>query len=244
MNLEKELTLVITTNVLPTTPSKHILEECVNSIVTKFDGIEECNILVYCDSKPNDKVSDQYLENIRENLPNVTLIENPNSGLRINYFKAMNEVTTPYILFSEHDWVWLRDVNITGLVQGMIKDRSINFVRFNKRNNWQTHDEPGAWETHIEEAPEVKVFPLMKTNCWATHPHVIRKEKFVDDWMPVVDTVEGGWSIELSTYLSYGQAIQRDGFEKAQKEWGVFNYGGKDEPYIIKHLDGSNSGRT
>ena len=61
--------------------------------------------------------------------------------------------------------------------------------------------------------------------------------------MPLVDTIEGGWSIELSTFLTYSNDIARQGFTEAQKEWGVFNYGGKDEPFIIRHLDGSNSGR-
>tara|TARA_R110000824_G_scaffold74160_3_gene188787 strand:+ start:6980 stop:7714 length:735 start_codon:yes stop_codon:yes gene_type:complete len=244
MYLNKELTVVITTHVLPTAPSTHILEECINSIKNKFGGIDKCEFRVYCDSRPNDEVSDQYLENIRNNLPDVTLIENPNSGLKVNYFQTMNEVVTPYILFSEHDWIWLRDVKITELVEAMVGDSSINFVRFNKRNNWEIHKEAGAWETYIAEAPEIGGFPLMKTNCWATHPHVIRREKFVNDWMPVVDTIEDGWSIELSTYVTYTRAIQQEGFEKAQKEWGVFNYGGKEEPYIIKHLDGSNSGRT
>ena len=242
INLSDNLTVVITTHVLPTAPSTQVLEECIGSIRDRFKGIEDCNFIIYCDTRPDDSRSSEYIRNIRENIPNITLIENPNSGLKVNYFNAMHKVKTPFILFSEHDWVWLRDVEVKELVSVMRDDSSINFVRFNKRNNWETHDAHDAWETHIEEAPDIK-FPLMKTNCWATHPHIIRKDKFVEEWMPLVDTIEGGWSIELSMFLTYSKDIARQGFNEAQKEWGVFNYGDKTEPFIIRHLDGSNSGR-
>ena len=49
MNINKKLTVVLTTHILPSAPSTHIIEECINSIREKFEGINECVFKVYCD---------------------------------------------------------------------------------------------------------------------------------------------------------------------------------------------------
>lgn len=245
MNINKKLTVVLTTHILPSAPSTHIIEECINSIREKFEGINECVFKVYCDVKnPKEWATKEYLNNLKQ-INNIEIIINPNSGLKINYLQALNEATTPYILFSEHDWQFLHKVKTTNIIECLDKNSFINFIRFNKRNNDKAHldnPEPGDidfWETYVEEDLEIKEQHLMKTNCIATHPHVIRKN-IINTWLPLLSS----WSIEWDLYSNYNKDIDNIGFEKAHKKWGIYNYGNTQTKKIVKHIDGSNSGRT
>ena len=239
--MKDKLTVLVTTHILPTAPSIQIIKECTDSIFDNFKGINECNILIYCDSRDS-VTSQQYLDNL-STLKNVKIIDRPHSGMRSNYQHAIENCQTDYFFFCEHDWLFLRPVEIKKLIYCMDKNPNINFVRFNKRNNWKVDDANDAWETHIEEEDQIKECSLMRTNCVATHPHIVRKKKFVEEWLPFIDNVQGGWSIELSLYVVYTSAIRLLGFQEAQKRWGIFNYGSKKEANIITHLDGSDSGR-
>ena len=157
----------------------------------------------------------------------------------------MESVNTPYVLFSEHDWLFLDNIETSNIIKCLDKNDFVNFIRFNKRNNNKAHidnPEPGDhdfWETHIEEETKILEQPLIKTNCIATHPHIIRKD-VINRWIPFLNT----WSIEWDLYSQYNKDIGSLGFEKAHKKWGIYNYGGIQNNKIIKHMDGSNSGRT
>lgn len=245
--MKDKLTVLVTTHVLPTAPSIEVIKECTDSIFNNFKGIKDCEFLVYCDSRDSE-VSKEYVKNLSQ-LSDVKIFDRVDSGMIVNYIEVIEKCETDYLFFCEHDWLFLRPVKIQNLINCMDSNPNVNFVRFNKRNNWQTHKESGAWETYIEEETEITEFPLMRTNCIATHPHIVRKDKFVKEWLPTINreltrTLKHHWSIELILYLWYTQEIKNLGFKKAQKKWGVFNYGPKSESNIITHLDGSNSGRT
>ena len=96
INLSDNLTVVITTHVLPTAPSTQVLEECVGSIRDRFKGIEDCNFIIYCDTRPDDSRSSEYIRNIRENIPNITLIENPNFQIQSQISPSLIELIIEY----------------------------------------------------------------------------------------------------------------------------------------------------
>ena len=133
----------------------------------------------------------------------------------------------------------------------MIKNKYINFVRFNKRDNHLAHiDNPETgdkifWETYIEEDNSINEQKLMKTNCIATHPHVIRKSKLMYDWLNVAKAPRPGitGAVEVNLYEAYSNDINRKGFNSAHKDWGIYNYGSKSDKKVIAHTDGSLSGR-
>ena len=143
--------------------------------------------------------------------------------------------------------VFLREIDTPRLIESMINNDFINFVRFNKRKNSKAHiDNPELgdadfWETHVEPETRPTGQPLMKTDCIATHPHIIRKDKFLSDWLNFAKRtkyrIQG--MVEFNLIREYKADISRLGFEKAHQRWGVYNYGSKDEPRIISHTDGS-----
>lgn len=244
--MKNQLTVILTTHILPTAPSTHIIEECINSIRKNFKEINECVFKIYCDTKnPEERITKEYLNNLKQ-IKDVKIIENQNSGLKINYLKSLKETDTPYVLFCEHDWVFLNKINTPNIIKCLNQHNSINFIRFNKRDNqWAhiNHPDPNirsgdVWETYIESAFAIKEQPLMKTNCIATHPHIIRKD-IINEWLPLLKT----WSLEWDLHSNYNKDIESMGFKSAHQKWGIYNYGNRQTKKIIKHIDGSNSGR-
>lgn len=246
MDLSKQLTVVITTHILPTAPSTHIIKECINSIKKQFKDINVCKFLVLCDVKDQGEwASKEYIANLKE-IKDINVIIEPNSSLKQNYIKAIESIDTPFMLFSEHDWAFLREVNTSNIINTMLDNDFINFIRFNKRDNNKAHidnPEPGDndfWETHIEVESEDILQPLIRTNCFATHPHIIRVNKFIKEWKNLLKT----FSIEWDIYETYNKDIDKKGFKNTHKNWGIYNYGGLKDKKIVTHLDGSDSGRT
>lgn len=257
INLNEELTVILTTHVLPSAPSTYFIEATIKSIKSRFSGIEGCKFMIYCDSDSTNHHHLEYVENLR-NLKDVVVVDNSHEGVKIsglqkNYIKALKETTTPFAFCCEHDWKFLRNVDITGLIHFMKDHNNINFVRFNKRPNWKPHisnlapgdQERYVWETYLEEKKDIS-FALMKTDSIATHPHIIRVSKFIEDWIDIASNPQPRLvgAVEQNLYSEYTKDIKSEGFEYAHEKWGVYVYGSKDDDKMITHQDGSDSGRA
>ncbi len=188
MNIKEKLSIVITTHILPEAPSTDIISTTLKSIRDNLVGAIECKTSIFCDSDVTKEQYEGYIDNLNE-IFNVDVHDTQHigflqTGLRDNYIKALLSCDTPYIFFCEHDWIFLREVSLFNLIEEMDKNNFINYVRFNKRNNNLPHKdnpEPGDeifWETYVEQDERTKIQPLMKTDCIATHPHVLRVDKF------------------------------------------------------------------
>ncbi len=253
--LKDLLTVVITTHVLPSAPSVETISNTIQSIKENFTDIEECEFIIYCDSDTDNSNHDDYINNLNT-IENVIIKEYAhkgflNTGLRDNYIRAAESSKTPFVLFCEHDWIFLREINTTKLINAMKNNEFINYVRFNKRDNDKSHKEnpePGDqvfWETYVEEQ-KISDCYFMKTDCIATHPHILRVEKFKNDWSQYASIYQPHITGIVETNLNYfyKMDITNVGFKNAHKKWGIYNYGSKGDKKIITHSDGSNSGRT
>mgnify|MGYP003112578162 FL=1 len=251
INLRENLSVIITTHVLPSAPSTDVIESTIDSIRNSFTGITNCDTRIYCDSNVDNINYEAYVENLRK-IKNVSVVDVPHkgfpySGLQNNYINSIKNSTTPFVLCCEHDWFFLREIDTSLLIQTMLDNDFVNFVRFNKRDNIKAHirnPEPGDadfWETFVQEEKLPLEQPLMKTDCIATHPHIIRTDKFVRDWVDIASSTKTRvpGMVEFNLINAYKRDIARMGFQKAHRSWGVYNYGGKYDKKIITHLDGS-----
>lgn len=256
IKIKDMLTVVITTHVLPSAPSTKFIKTTIDSIRESFNEIEGCTFIIYCDSDETNESHKEYLENIRD-IDGVTVIDNPHpgrkhDGLQTNYIRGLREAKTPFVLCCEHDWLFLRKINTRKIIECMTENDEVNFIRFNKRDNRFAHIDnlgPGdeiqyCWEHHVEEA-NLSGCSLMKTDAIATHPHIIRVSKFMDDWLSIAEKQQiCTGAVEVNLHHTYNRDIESMGFSPAHKLWGVYNYGCKDDDKIIIHQDGSNTGRV
>jgi len=258
MELKNFLSVVMTTHVLPTAPSVDIITKTINCLRDKFIGIDKCDLTIYCDSKTDNVNSIPYVNNLK-NIPNVKVVDIPSgnigyAALQNNYIKGIFESKTPFIFCCEHDWEFLWSADLTKLVNDMLNYNFINFVRFNKRDNIKSHKDnppPGDdgmcfTETYVEEELRVKNQPLMKTDSIATHPHIIRKDMFVDNWFDIAKhrRPDVAGAVEANLHDAYQIDIRNMGFQAAHKKWGVYNFGSKYDTRMLSHTDGSDSMKT
>ena len=250
IEIEDALTVVLTTHVLPSAPSTRFIEGTISSIRGNFKNISDCEFVIYCDSNVKNKNYEMYMHNLKK-INDVTIVDVPHegfpySGLQNNYINSIQNSLTPFVFCCEHDWLFLREIDTPKLINCMFDNEFINFVRFNKRDNARAHinnPEPGDadfWETYVEPESRLLKQPLMKTDCIATHPHIIRKEKFVQDWAEISSSTKNKTPgmVEFNLIRAYKEDISQMGFEKAHRKWGIYNYGSKNEAKIISHTDG------
>lgn len=243
------LTIITTTHIHEYAPSVDILEKNLESSYKNFLGVGECKHLLYIDSKRKDKVYKQYIQNIlnltKDRFPNISLIDSPNSGLKFNYWHAINTINTPYMLFIEHDWDILHPVDTKKVLEVFNKYNFVNLVKLPKRANMIEMDVASRIQDYIvEPEPRIKELDLTKTSSFATNPHIIRVSKFLNEWKyhlnyPGSDPN----SIELPLFHKFRDEIKTFGFEEVHNKWGCYNYGPPSGLQYLKHLDASKSGK-
>lgn len=237
-----KLTIVSTTHLVPSAPSVWILRRTIHSL-RRAMPVEACEHRVYYDAPA---VLDQRHEAYERNLRRLaeqfglTLIVRQRSGLKANYLHAVDTVSTPYMLFLEHDWTFRRRVDLPGLLDVFDRHPYVNFVKFNKYAN----DSHLWWDHFVEPEDRIPELPLTRTSCWTNNPHVVRISKWRESWKDIVGghPERGAKGIEEKLYWAYGKGIFSEGFRETHAHWGCFIYGDIGAPALLHHTNGSLAG--
>jgi hypothetical protein len=237
--VKDRLSIITTTHLIPSAPSVWILHSTIQSLRKRLP-VEGCRHLIYYDA-PQDGGTrhERYLANLRDLCRrfDLELFVRPESGLKANMIEGLRTVTTPYMLFLEHDWRFRRPVDLERLLGVFDKYNFVNIVKFNIRNN----DSRVGWDHFVEPEEEIAEIPLVRTSCWSNNPHVVRVSKWREEWFDVVgpERSERSFGIEEKLYWSYGKDIFTKGFREAHREWGSFIYGNLWDKPLVYHSNGS-----
>jgi len=188
----------------------------------------------------------------------------PNFSLKDTVAESINEIDTKYVMFLEHDWVFLQEIDLEKIIDVFDAHDDVRYLRFNKEKNV-----PSGWTNKVVE-DQSKPIPLCKVDSFSNNPYIIRKEAF-ESWIPSAEPELGSWkhiaavnSWEGTLYLmarylidryvarqnhsrqlddiefivdrKYKDLIQKVGFEDAHQEMGTYLYGGKNTGPYIKHI--------
>jgi len=273
--LEDVLTIVTVTHFSPrdeygelAPPSAGIVRKTAQSLRKHLDGTENCDhVLIYNEPKSEGGDGKKYRENLMRLSEEIglELHTRPNDGLKPALLDALDHVETPLTLFVEHDWEFVRDIDIDSIVKTFEEHDEIKSIRFNKRPN-----EESLWDTRIEEDTS-KNIPLCRTSTVGNHPQIVRTEVF-ENWVvgsePTLPLMlRGSWyhystpqsavnyakafinkyflrqnvvgkfdNIEFVLDTKYKKQIREEGFEKAHSDWGVYMYGLRGEGPYVQHL--------
>ena len=243
-NLSDKLTLVTTTHLLASAPRTWVIRTMLNSCRKRLAGIGACRHIVYYDAPDQSRfneLSKRYEDALRKLRGDfgIELIVRENSGLKSNYLHAISECKTPYLMFIEHDWLFLKRVDIAAVIRAMDTHAFVNLVRFNVRRN----DAHSFWDHFVCGEPRIAELPLTQTSCWSNNPHIIRVAKFKDSWRSLIDEEpsSGANGLEEVLYRAFNADIFATSFHEAQSRWGCYIYGGLRERRMIHHIDGRHS---
>lgn len=224
--MEDLVTVITTTHIIPTAPSTEIIESTITSFYKNFKDASTLRHLIYIDSNPSNENNDKYISNVyklKEKWPNIEVYDRPNSGLKANYLEGINISTTPFLFFLEHDWVFTEQVPLRSLIDIFINNSNVNYVRFMMDKD------------KIQCNSNIYITYLIESKEWVNHPHISRREKWLQDWINVVNpnvkSVES-YGIEMELGIRYFYDLE---ISKKSMSWGCYSY----ITPCIEHTDGS-----
>jgi len=239
-----QVSIMTTTHVIPSAPSTRIIKMMIESLQKNLPGYRWIRHIIFLDSNSknkNTKNYKQYLDNLislKKEYPNIQIIDRPDSGLKQNYLCGIKYIHTPYIFFIEHDWIFTQKILFPEMIKVMNKYPKVNYIKFSFRQDCRR----GGWDRILESENTIPELKLIKTDSWSNHPHLVRRKKWLSDWLQLVKPnkhVTGSHGLEEVLFIYYQADVKRRGFGWAHNKWGVYNYGTPDGKSIVEHIDGS-----
>lgn len=141
-----------------------------------------------------------------------------------NMLDLILKCNTKYFLMLEHDWLFLKKINVNNIIKLLNENININYIRFQQRNY------AGGWDT---ETKYIEKYDLSQTNGFTNHPYISRKSFWMDYMINKLIIKRVGFIEEIiHNYLCNDK--------KLSYEMGLFLYKNiGNESMYIKHLDGS-----
>jgi hypothetical protein len=243
-----EVTIITATSPIPMHPSTRLIREGAASLCARA-GAGGCRHLIVCDGSADTGASQyeytEYKRRLRalcqagELGTRAAIVEQEHRvGLPGVILCAFEHVRTPLVLVFDHDWEWLRRVDLKGLARMMLSDSGVQCIRFNKRRTFET-----GWDTVLKADCKRRPRPLTRTSCWSGTPHLATVRFYRERVLPRIAEIPGGGAVgyEEPVNEAYWHAVTAIGFDKAQSQWGVFIYGRLGDPAVVRHLDGRHS---
>ena len=196
---------------------------------------------------------------------NYYLLTRPNNGLGPALLDGLEAIETPLVLFVEHDWELLRRIKIDEIVEIFHKKSTINSIRFNKRRNekslWDTivkedssnllslckvssvGNHPQITRTDVlkhwvkQSEPTLPLILKGFVYHYSTPQSIINYSKVLyEKYIKRANIVRKFDNVEFILDTKYKSQIQKEGFDAAHSDWGVYLYGGKGDGPYVNHL--------
>jgi hypothetical protein len=163
----------------------------------------------------------------------------------VGLFNVLNRIVptikSPYILFTEHDWMFRGSrIQLPAIIEMMNNEPNINAIRFNKRDNYLNGQD---FLMNVDTAP--RRYPLMRTASYSNNPSIIRTDMLKNQWLPICEKALGRVSDNLSgsafgveeiLFRKYVGDIRTNGFQAAHALWGTHVFGRVGDPPRVTHL--------
>jgi GR25 family glycosyltransferase involved in LPS biosynthesis len=218
------------------------------------DELKRCRFIVHYDETAIDNLMERtnlsaFFRDERSDL-NVTLSYSF-GGLISSVQNILEKVKTPYYIFLEHDWVFLKKDNIDfdGLVNAFNNNDFINAVWFSKDDNrmrgFDIAVDSDGITTPFEKESRVTEADLITTCRWSNNPVMFRTEKMKDWFNNIIRNEHIGvihqaqQNIEETMIPHYRNVINNNKWGEIKDEWGTYIYGDIDEGPYVGHTDAS-----
>jgi hypothetical protein len=250
----KRLTIIITASYIPSHPRSEHIDSVIESL--KFLKYPEDTVIILAhDYPPNPSKVDleNYLEyynklqtkySLKDNFK-ITMLDKY-GHLSGNIRNAFNYVDSKYVLFVQHDFPFIKKVNLNSVMEDMDKNKNLKHIRFNKRKTIQTAGDSLTQNCNLNIFNNYSIkgkCSYISTFCWSDNNHISPTSYYTD---VVLKEVQNAIFMENHFYqklrkLSELKDVENNILENAFLKHGNFIYGEiNDEPYIF-HNDGRKS---
>lgn len=210
------------------------LETLIKSLPS---SLSQCKFLIrYDEADIKDCIKNHEIKKLSRFISNIfsehnITIDIGYGGLISSLQFFLMKVKSPYLIFLEHDWVFLNEnIDFTKLVEELEKSKDINAVWFSKNKN--------PMNAKIRKG----VVNLLPASTWSNNPAIFRYSA-LKEWYesyiknPYVGTRDQGkFNLEESIIPVYKNSIENNTNDK----WGLYLYGEPAEGPFVGHTDASN----
>ena len=175
-----KLNIIITASPIPSNPSTEIMDKMIQSLsLLQVPGGTKI-ILAHDYPQPESKIKDAYfdyyekLKNKYKNRENFVITMADKYGhISGNIRNAFNHVDSRYVLVLQHDFIFVRDVDINLIIQDMGANPQLKHVRFNKRSNRALGGDYDNYSVKVFNRFNVSAnYEYTSTPCWSDINHI------------------------------------------------------------------------
>lgn len=234
--------------IIPSAPSTKLISTVLTNLFETTDLSPSIKINIGFDKRKGRQIDEQYEENLKNMIslyPNLKVVVNeseiddPITTAPNNFLKLINSVRTKYYLFWEHDWIFLRKINIEEILTELDRNNEINWIKFSQFPNNNTVPGVHFIPEEFKDNNPSSVIPLIPTTRWSNNPYICRTEIFQKWWSTFIyPTNDEGGFVEGPLNVFFNYYIKKLGKEKALQVFKCFIYGKWNDPAIVSHLNG------
>jgi hypothetical protein len=225
-----ELTVVVQTSFVPAHPDIALLERSLASL--ELLGVRPRFLFLF-DGPPGGPAEQEryreYKRRVRARFPGDSYEAARWVGSGGCIGRALDRVTTPYLLYWEHDWELNRPIDTAGVLAALRADPGIRTIRLNRRT---TLEGPGDLELRQRVTAAL---PLVATPCWPSDPHFARTETYRSFVRP---RCRAGAPLEVPLCEEALRTFYALGLTAQHEQWGSCIYGSVGDAAVVGHLDG------
>jgi len=259
MKIQDKLSVMVMTHIINIDTNPYLDNDMIiKTIRTSHDRMKlnKVTYYVYIDSffKENHlNIYNMYKENLikkfNDEIPdiNVVIVNDASSTQKGNWIHMINNCNTPYFMFLEHDWEFIKDIPTETIISEMDKHDNFCYIRFSR---WgYGHPQELRWDKSYGAIyePETQIgtdsgLPLSKVGLYSGNPHIVKVKKCKDFYLPEIMKYYP-YIGDRNTYLEKEflniilNDIHTNGQIESHQKWNTFLYGNESnfEP-VISHL--------
>lgn len=245
----KNVAIVVPTHHNPLAPSTGLVETILMDLFEKYPCMKDSPIYITYDMNTYFTNSRKYLDNLgtlASRVGNCFLFFKEGDTRKDNFYycrgnlragilEAVTAVKEEFILFLEHDWLFVPGLPFEAILDRMVSSSGVHLIRFAQKDVIKC-------STHF--VPTDAADPLLtRSDYFGANPFFSKTELWHRLLIPLlkISPFPEGFAQEFEVAL--GTAYQDDrlslGAEQARNIWGIFMYGHIGEEPTIIHLNGN-----
>lgn len=176
------LTIIITASYISSHPSIKCMKQVIDSLDNLNLEIGTKVILAHDYSSELDYI--QYIENLNQYIStngkySFEIVIRENHGhLTGNLRNAISYVNTKFVLVIQHDLPFIRNIDITKVINDMNENSRLKHIRFNKRKNIKAGDD--ARNDLFGKEIKCRNFSYIRTPTWSDQNHLCLTSYYTD----------------------------------------------------------------
>eukprot|EP00441_Pelagodinium_beii_P031475 CAMPEP_0197640300 /NCGR_PEP_ID=MMETSP1338-20131121/14639_1 /TAXON_ID=43686 ORGANISM="Pelagodinium beii, Strain RCC1491" /NCGR_SAMPLE_ID=MMETSP1338 /ASSEMBLY_ACC=CAM_ASM_000754 /LENGTH=330 /DNA_ID=CAMNT_0043213135 /DNA_START=9 /DNA_END=997 /DNA_ORIENTATION=- len=247
------VTIVVTTSPIPSHPSPVLLRTLFASFKQHLTGVDGCDCILVCDGYTRADGRPQLCAEEAYNGFLTTAQSLASAGelgschlLRLDRCHgyglaleaALREVTTEFVLVVQHDWLFVKDVDLSAAVSALDTDKEVKYIGMQSLTTLEyARRMQVRYKIELPPARDVCGLHLVPQLLWYDKPHVCRADHYrkvvlPESKMGILQNPERRYGVDLMwPHLRASTELKKDHLMYGTFFWDV-------EAEVVYHLSG------